>query len=436
MDDIYLVEIRLGKTKQRIRKTAAAIAGTAGIKRSLELHPHLTLFGPMELVPGVSHEQILDCIGSIAADFGPIPFTLDRFEKRTGMHGSVIAFSVRPSESLKHLTAGIAQALTPLTKSHNAWDGHPEQKWYHVTVANHLREKTAEKIFSALLESETAALPRRRKGGLLFWIRSLLEYHIHARFRPPHPPVLLDETGLRITIMNGNRILAEYDLLDKCWINGDNRHNSTRWQETLERYRKYAGFELTTPDPAEPGDILLIADLHLGHANIIGYCSRPFRAGDTETMNRVLIGNWNARCTEHTRICHIGDLCYGPHARSPQEYYSLLRGDAIYISGNHDRPDPGLAPSVIMEHEGMQFCLVHDPADAPDGFEGWIIHGHHHNNDLSSYPFIDFVHRRINVSAEVIGYVPVSLSVICETIRDHAKTGTDNPVLLNYPHIS
>ncbi|AGB02496.1 2'-5' RNA ligase family protein [Methanoregula formicica] len=436
MDDIYLVEIRLGKTKQRIRKTASAIAGTARITRSLERHPHLTLFGPMELLPGVSRDQILDCIGSIAAGFDPIPFTLDRFEKRVGMHGSVIALSVRPSDSLKQLTAQIARALTPLTRSHNAWDGHPEQKWYHVTVANHLREQTAEKIFSALLESEAAAPPHNRQWGLFLWIRSLLEYYIHARFRPPHKPVLLDETGLRITVMNGDRILAEYDLLEKCWITGDLRHNSSRWEQTLERYRRNAGFELTTPCPADPGDILLIADLHLGHANIIPYCSRPFRAGDTVTMDRVLIGNWNARCTEHTKIFHIGDLCYGPHARPPQEYYTLLRGDAVFISGNHDRPDPGLAPFIFIEHEGMQFCLVHDPADAPEDFEGWVIHGHHHNNDLRNYPFIDVEHKRINVSAEVIGYVPASLSDICETIRDRAKTGMNDPVLVNYPYVS
>lgn len=434
MDDIYLVEIRLGTTKRRIRDKAAVIATTAGITRYLERHPHLTLFGPMELLPGVTRDQVLDCIGSLASGHDPLPFIIDRFEKRVGMHGSVIAFSVRPSESLKQLTTKISRALTPLTKSHNAWDGHPEQKWYHVTVANHLREKTATKIFSALLESETAHPGHNRPGGLFFRIRSRLEYHIHTRFRPPQLPVLLDEPGLRITIMNGDRILAEYDLVEKCWIQGDHRHNGPRWQQTLERYRRYAGLELTGPDPADPGDILLIADLHLGHANIIRYCSRPFRVGDAETMDRVLVSNWNARCTKNTRIFHIGDLCYGPCARPPQEYRAMLGGDAVFIAGNHDHPEPGMMPFIVIEHEGLPFCLVHDPADAPDGFDGWIVHGHHHNNDLWNFPFIDFTHRRINVSAEVIGYVPVSLSGICETIRDRQKNGNSDPVLLAYPY--
>ena len=32
------------------------------------------------------------------------------------------------------------------------------------------------------------------------------------------------------------------------------------------------------------------SDHHFGHANIIGYCNRPF--GDVEAMNRGLVDNW------------------------------------------------------------------------------------------------------------------------------------------------
>jgi calcineurin-like phosphoesterase family protein len=434
MDDIYLIEIRLGKTKRRIRKSTISIARAAGIRRFMERHPHLTLFGPMELLPGVTEEEILDAIGSLASRYDPVSFTLDRFEKREGMHGSVIAFSVHPSENLRQLTAGISGALTPLTKSHNAWDGHPEQKWYHVTVANRLRQKTAARLFSALLESETANPQKEQHENLFSRIRSRLTYLLHARFRPPAKPALLDEAGLRITVMHGHSILAEYDFLEKQWIFDDLRHDSSRWQETLAQYRRHAGFELTAPKPAEPGDILLIADLHLGHANIIRYCSRPFRLADTDSMDRVLTGNWNARCTENTRIFHIGDLCYGPASRPAQEYQDTLGGKAVFISGNHDRPEHGSVPFIVLEYDGLRFYLVHDPADAPEDFDGWVVHGHHHNNDLRNFPFIDFNQRRINVSAEVVGYVPASLSDICEQIRDHMKSGDTDPVLLNYPY--
>lgn len=434
MDDIYLVEIRLGMTKRRIREKITSIATTAGIARFMEPHPHLTLFGPMELLPGVTEEELLGTIASVASQYNPVPFTIDRFEKREGMHGSVIAFSVHPSDTLRQLTTGIASALLPLTKSQNRWDSSPEQKWYHVTVANHLHQRKAAQVFSALLESEGTDLRDHPKKGFFARITSRLSYIIHHRFHPPVHPILIDEAGIRITVMHGTQILSEYDLLDKCWISGNNRHDSARWQETLAQFRRFAGFELTEPEPADPGDILLIADLHLGHANIIRYCSRPFRISDTNTMDRVLIGNWNARCTKKSTIYHIGDLCYGPLARPAREYRDQLKGEAVFISGNHDHPEPDSVPFVLLEHEGMRFYLVHDPTDAPEEFYGWVIHGHHHNNDLADFPFIDFEHRRINVSAEVVGYVPASLSDICELIRDRTKTGDTEPVLLRYPY--
>jgi len=90
---------------------------------------------------------------------------------------------------------------------------------------------------------------------------------------------------------------------------------------------------------------------------------------------------------------------------------------------------------TILEHGGLRFCLVHDPADAPEQFEGWVIHGHHHNNNLLNYPFINFESRRINVSAEVLGYLPVSLNHICNLIQGRLS-GTDRtPILLNYTYI-
>lgn len=434
MDDVYLVEIRLGRTKWRVRKTAISIARVFGIGAFMERHPHVTLFGPMELLDGVSPRQVLDAIGTIASHYDPVPFTLDGFERREGMHGSVIAFSVQPSDVLKTLIAEIAASLLPITRSHNAWDDRPEQKWYHVTIANHLDHAKASAVFSALPD-DSADTPPWHTGGFLARLLLSIRTFITSGDARLIRPLLLDETGLRITVMHGEEILAEYDLLEKCWRHEDHRHDSRSWQETLARFRKYAGFECTKTSPADPGDIFLIADLHLGHTNIIRYCSRPFSVSDPGEMDRVLIANWNATISPGTRIYHLGDLRYGKTAPPAGEYQRQLQGDITFITGNHDDPGRDSRFLTIIEYAGTRFCLVHDPADAPAAFDGWVVHGHHHNNDLRHYPFIDFFHRRINVSAEVAGYIPVSLNEIWTLIQYRSATGNTKPVLLNYPYI-
>jgi calcineurin-like phosphoesterase family protein len=434
MDDVYLVEIRLGRTKWKVRQLVLTIAGSFGIEPFMERHPHVTLFGPMVLMDGVSQQQVLDTIGAIAARYEPVPFMLEHFEKREGLHGSVVAISVRPSDPLKRMTREIAGALLTITCSRNGWDAEPERKWFHVTVANRLGSGKASAVFASLPGPDDEGRHVQPAGGFfsrfLYLIRSFGISGNTSRIRP----LLLDETGLRITVMHGEEILAEYDLMEKRWQKDSHRHDSAGWQATLARYRKYAGFELKETPPGDAGDLLLIGDLHLGHANIIRYCSRPFLTGDPGEMDRVLIANWNAVVSPGTRIYHLGDLRYGKTAPPAGKYREQLRGDIVFIAGNHDEPGMGSIPSTLIEYDGMHFLLVHDPADAPDGFDGWVVHGHHHNNDLRHYPFIDFGHRRINVSAEVTGYVPVRLRDICDIIRYRMTTGNTTPVLLNYPY--
>jgi calcineurin-like phosphoesterase family protein len=152
-------------------------------------------------------------------------------------------------------------------------------------------------------------------------------------------------------------------------------------------------------------------------------------------MDRVLISNWNSVISDTTRVYHVGDLRHGKDAPEFRNYAGQLNGRITFISGNHDNREEGLILYRTIDFEGMQFLIVHDPADAPPSFDGWVIHGHYHNNDLRSYPFISFEKRRINVSAEVLGYVPVSLRDICALIRYYS--GGENPrsVLLNYPYV-
>jgi calcineurin-like phosphoesterase family protein len=438
MEDMYLVEIRLSRTRWKIKQTIISLASLFGIGDFMERHPHVTLFGPFVLKGDILPHQLLDYIGRIAASYDPLRFMIGRLEHREGLHGGVIAFSVTPSATLRHLTRSIAEELSPVSDSYNHWDGQPDKKWFHVTVANQIDKQKAASISMALdaVQMDNRDGIRVLPGflrGLLLRMHLLTKEITGAALRS----LLIDEAGLRITIMCGQEIMAEYDLLSKRWISGDELYDVRSWQRSLAAYRRWAGFELTPGSRGElpAGTIFLVADLHLGHANIIRYCSRPFLANDVREMDNVLINNWNCAVSPESRVYFLGDLRYGRSAPAAGEYLHRLNGRITGIAGNHDPEIPGWEQHATLTFGELQFYLVHDPADAPKNFAGWVIHGHHNNNNLRDYPFISFSKRRVNVSAEVIGYVPVSLQEIYRIIREHDANGDRDPVLLRYPYI-
>ena len=436
-DDIYLVEIRLARTRWKIKETIVSLANFFGVSDSMERHPHVTLFGPFRLNDGKSIEEVIDQIGRIAAPHDILPFTIGDWETREGLNGGVVAFSVTPSDALRQVTRAIAGALSPISQSYNHWDNQPDKKWFHVTVANWLDPEKASAIYAALKKK-----PHENPGdsdispNVLTRISAMLRRStVSTHSLPSTRPLLLDEAGLRITIMCGQEIFAEYDLLRKTWIRGDELHDPASWQRTVATYRRHAGFELAQPALPNPGDIYLISDLHLGHANIIHYCSRPFIFSDVVEMDRVLLQNWNYTITPHDKVNYLGDLRYGRDAPAAVQYRDQLNGSITFIEGNHDDKKLDAVPSATLEYGNNNFLLIHDPADALPSFDGWVIHGHHHNNDLRCFPFVNFKERRINVSAEVLGYSPVGIQELMRIIREHECSGNREPILLRYPYI-
>ncbi len=440
MDDIYLVEIRLARTHWKIKETIQSIAGFFGVEDQMERHPHVTLFGPFTLNEGIPAQEILDRIERCAAPYDSLPFMIGGWEKREGLHGGVVAFSVSPPDALRQVTKAIAEALLPETVSYNHWDSQPDKKWFHVTVANWLNPKKAAAMYAALTvpAPENSAVNPVGPGaapGIFSRLAALLWRRAPAQLPQRARPLLLDETGLRITVMCGQQIFAEYDLLQKRWIRGAELHDMAEWQRTVAMYRKSAGFELVQPAPPHAGDLYLISDLHLGHANIIRYCSRPFLFEDVTEMDRVLIQNWNRTIAPGDMVYYLGDLRYGKHALPALQYREQLNGTITFIAGNHDAKAMGAVSSKTLEYGDYTFLLVHDPADAPATFDGWVIHGHHHNNDLRSYPFLNFEKRWINVSAEVLGYAPVGIQELSRIIHEHDQAGDTESLLLRYPYV-
>ena len=171
--------------------------------------------------------------------------------------------------------------------------------------------------------------------------------------------------------------------------------------------------------------IYLIGYLHLSHSNIIDYCARPFLSSDVNEMNTVLVENWNNVIDDTNIVYFLGDL---DSKDSIGNWIRNLNGKKIFIEGNHDvvknrngivvrHKIHGAKHHCFIPYKGHIFYLVHNPREVDmdwrrDNPEGWLIHGHTHDNDINKYPFINGKKKTINVSAEVINYRPVSLDYI------------------------
>ena len=76
------------------------------------------------------------------------------------------------------------------------------------------------------------------------------------------------------------------------------------------------------------------SDLHLGHANIIRYSSRPFP--DVEAMNRALVDGWNDVVEPTDEVWVLGDFALGVIGTT-LPLAGQLHGRKYLLSGNHDR---------------------------------------------------------------------------------------------------
>ena len=76
-----------------------------------------------------------------------------------------------------------------------------------------------------------------------------------------------------------------------------------------------------------------IADMHLGHANILRLSNRPFK--NVEEMDKNLIENWNNVVKETDDVYIVGDLIYKSQ-KGYEDYLSKLNGRKHLIVGNHD----------------------------------------------------------------------------------------------------
>ena len=132
------------------------------------------------------------------------------------------------------------------------------------------------------------------------------------------------------------------------------------------------------------GKTWFTADTHLGHANIIKHCDRPFAT--VQEMDAALVATWNAVVRAEDDVWHLGDFSYRS-ARSPADYLRRLNGRKHLVWGNHDdaqaKSAPGWASSQAYAEttvDGTRLVLFHYGMRTWRGVGRGAIHlyGHSH----------------------------------------------------------
>jgi len=182
------------------------------------------------------------------------------------------------------------------------------------------------------------------------------------------------------------------------------------------------------------------ADLHLGHANIIRYCDRPW--ADVDAMDRGLIERWNATVADGDEVLVLGDVAMGRVDESLALVHELA-GTKLLIPGNHDRCWPGrgekaaewvdrycdagftdVLPEVVeLTVDGTEVRACHFPywgdshdderfaAHRPIDDGRPLLHGHVHTRWRVE------VHQ-VNVGCDVWDYRPVSDDEIARALGE------------------
>jgi len=169
------------------------------------------------------------------------------------------------------------------------------------------------------------------------------------------------------------------------------------------------------------------SDLHLGHANIIKLCDRPFDS--VEEMDEAIIKNWNKRVKTNDTVYILGDVVW--NKKKVAYYMEQLSGNKILITGNHDaswcrREDCQRHFSLVTQYlevslNSHPMTLCHYPmVEWKDSREelprklGYHIHGHIHNRVSDEYRYLFREFNALNAGVDVNNFTPVGFDELLE----------------------
>ncbi|MFC1800926.1 2'-5' RNA ligase family protein [Nanoarchaeota archaeon] len=396
-----LLEIRIGPGKWKLKYLMQSISKQFKLRGKVHGVPHLTLYGAF---PAGQYQvkQIKKLLISIGKKYPFLPFLIDGFDYTESKKGYVIFFKIKPSEEFKKFRKELAKELYKITPSSKPYDKPTDDFLFHITLAYKLTNKEFKKLWSYLQNKEYSL------------INKILSFIFPKEGKTKRTSLYLPMHALRCTFLNNqSRIICEYDFLQKRLLPRKYSLNRREWKKTLRLFRIKTGMQTQKKNYKKKKSIFLTADQHLGHGNIIHYCTRPFIFSKRpQEMDKVLINNWNNVVSKKDTVYFLGDLtCCHQKLNVTNNYLKKLNGKVVFLEGNHD-PEKEYEKYQILEYKKHKFLLVHDSKELPIKWDGWVIHGHTHNNDIKKCPFINGEEKRINIGVELTNYHPVDLDYL------------------------
>jgi 2'-5' RNA ligase len=350
-----LLEIRVGPSKKKLGLINRLVKEKCDLPLN-KIHrvPHITLFGGFD--SDYNHfKDVTSTFEAVSRKYEYLPYLIDGFNWCDGDKGKVIYYNVVPSKELKCFRQEIVSKLDEIAHSNKPWD-YDKDFLFHSTVAYKLTNSEFNRTWSFITGKKNVI------ARFLSLFKKTNEYSLRKFYLPSF--------ALRATLLNNaSKIAYEYDFLQKRLLPRQEALSRSQWQRTLQLFRVRAGMQNCGDTNSGP---FLISDLHLDHANIINYCSRPFVYPDVGEMNEVLVNNWN-NTVKNNSVYFLGDLSFGRGSRPTDYWLERLSGQISFIRGNHETARNSKEYEII-EYKGWKFLLVHNPNNLPVEWNGWVIH--------------------------------------------------------------
>lgn len=179
--------------------------------------------------------------------------------------------------------------------------------------------------------------------------------------------------------------------------------------------------------------VFFTSDTHFTHANIIRFCSRPFK--NVEEMDETMIANWNRVVGENDIVFHLGDFCMGGSAKWTN-VLNRLNGKIYLIIGNHDMKNlkqsysdrfEKVAMQMYIEVDKQKIYLNHCPFLCYGGAyrDTWQLFGHVHtnkNNTGIDAPRLEMLFpAQYDVGVDNNNFTPVSFEQVKAIIQKQVE---------------